>query len=45
MGDLGFLAPAVLPPFSVFDTGTVIVDADVTATADAIVLVLVYDLV
>lgn len=45
MGDLGFLGPVVLPPFSAFDTGTVIVDADVTATDDALVVVLVYDLV
>lgn len=46
IADFKFLAP-ILPPFSAFDTDTVIVDAVVTATADAlpvVVVLLVYDL-
>lgn len=42
VGDFWFLAP-VLPPAAVFDTGTVIVDAEVTATVDATVVLVCDD--
>lgn len=46
VGDFRFLAPPVLPPevlLLAFDTGTVIVDAEVTATGDALVVLVLFD--